>query len=110
MTLSSPSLPVSQPPPYGPMPGMLTPSQFQGHMTGHMGPLVSYQTPYSHGQPQLNHMETGDIAMDHQMQNLDECMMSQQQYHSSPEMNTIAVTAQNGQNHLELMHDMINSF
>ena len=92
------------------MPGMLSPSQFQGHMPNHMGPLMPYQAPYGHGQPSLNHMETADMTMDHQMQNLDECMMSQQQYHSSPEMNTIVVTTQNGQNHLELMHDMINSF
>jgi hypothetical protein len=61
-------------------------------------------------QPPLNHMDSGEMSIDqHSMQSLDDCMMPQHQYPTDMSGYPPA-TSHNGQNHLELMHDMINSF
>ena len=102
------SLQVTQTGPYG----MIPPQQYQPHVQNHMTSMIpppQYQSPY---QASLNHMDSGgDVSMEHSIQNLDECMMrSHQQYNPQDMSAYTAVTSHNGQNHLELMHDMINSF
>ncbi|KAL9989494.1 hypothetical protein ACROYT_G004053 [Oculina patagonica] len=69
-----PQLPGSQPPPYG-----MLPPQYQ-HLQNHMGPMMAppqFQPPY---QGPLNHMDSGEIPMEHGIQAIDECMMRQQQF------------------------------
>ena len=99
-----PQLQGSQPPPYG-----MLPPQYQ-HLQNHMGPMMAppqFQPPY---QGPLNHMDSGEIPMDHGMQAIDECMMRPQQFNPGDMGGYPTTTNHNGQNHLELMHDMINSF
>lgn len=75
-----------------------------------MGPMMAppqFQPPY---QGPLNHMDSGEIPMDHGMQAMDECMMRPQQFNPGDMGGYPTTTNHNGQNHLELMHDMINSF
>lgn len=99
-----PQLPGSQPPPYG-----MLPPQYQ-HLQNHMGPMMGppqFQPPY---QGPLNHMDSGEMPMEHGIQAIDECMMRQQQFNPGDMGGYPTVTSHNGQNHLELMHDMINSF
>ena len=99
-----PQLPGSQPPPYG-----MLPPQYQ-HLQNHMGPMMAppqFQTQY---QPPLNHMDSGEIPMEHGIQSIDECMMRPQQFNPGDIGGYPTTTNHNGQNHLELMHDMINSF
>ena len=104
-SLSPPSqLPGSQPPAYG-----MLPPQYQ-HLQNHMGPMMGppqFQPPY---QGPLNHMDSGEMPMEHGIQAIDECMMRQQQFNPGDMGGYPTVTSHNGQNHLELMHDMINSF
>ncbi|XP_048587095.1 LIM homeobox transcription factor 1-beta isoform X2 [Nematostella vectensis] len=101
-------IPPSLSPPQG-MPVSHSPymiQQYQG-MANHMGSMVPPGYPY---QPTLSHMDSGrDMQVDPSMQGLDECMMPPHQY--PQEMGGYPpVSNHNGQNHLELMHDMINSF
>lgn len=104
-SLSPPTqLPGSQPPPYG-----MLPPQYQ-HLQNHMGPMMAppqFQPQY---QPPLNHIDSGEIPMEHGMQSIDECMMRPQQFNPGDIGGYPTTTNHNGQNHLELMHDMINSF
>ena len=98
-----PQLPGSQPPPYGMLP------QYQ-HLQNHMGPMMAppqFQPQY---QPPLNHIDSGEIPMEHGIQSIDECMMRPQQFNPADIGGYPTTTNHNGQNHLELMHDMINSF
>lgn len=87
--------------------GMLQP-QYQQNMP--MGTMMPPGFPY---QPPLNHMDSTDIQVDQrsaiQGGGMDDCMMPQ---HYPPDMTGYPppTTNHNGQNHLELMHDMINSF
>ncbi|KAK3742896.1 hypothetical protein QZH41_018929, partial [Actinostola sp. cb2023] len=99
--LSPSHIPVSHSP-YG----MLQP-QYQQNMPNHMGSMMPPGYSY---QPPLNHMDTTDMSVDQRsMQGaLDDCMMPQ---HYPTDMTGYPpATNHNGQNHLELMHDMINSF
>lgn len=98
-SLSPSHIPVSHSP-YG----MLQP-QFQQNIPNHMGAMMP---PGYSFQPPLNHMET-DMSVDQRpMQGIDDCMMPQ---HFPTEMQGYpTANNHNGQNHLELMHDMINSF
>lgn len=99
-----PQISGSQPPPYG-----MLPPQYQ-HLQNHMGPMMGppqFQPPY---QGPLNHMDSGEMPMEHGIQAIDECLMRQQQFNPGDMGGYPTVTSHNGQNHLELMHDMINSF
>ena len=99
-----PQLPGSQPPPYG-----MLPPQYQ-HLQNHMGPMMAPPQFQPQFQPPLNHIDSGEIPMDHGMQSIDECMMRPQQFNPADIGGYPTTTNHNGQNHLELMHDMINSF
>ncbi|XP_031569658.1 LIM homeobox transcription factor 1-beta-like isoform X3 [Actinia tenebrosa] len=102
--LSPSHIPVSHSP-YG-----MIPSQFQQNISNHMGSMIPPGYSYQH-QPPLNHMDTGDMSVDqHAMQALEDCMMPQHQYPPTDMGGYPPATSHNGQNHLELMHDMINSF
>ncbi|XP_029195579.1 LIM homeobox transcription factor 1-beta-like isoform X6 [Acropora millepora] len=74
-SLSPPSqLPGSQPPPFG-----MLPPQYQ-HLQNHMGPMMAPPQFQPQFQGQLNHMNSGEIPMEHGLQTIDECMMQPQQF------------------------------
>lgn len=86
---------------------MLQP-QYQQNMPNHMGSMMPPGYSY---QPPLNHMDSTEMSVDQRsMQGaLDDCMMPQH-YPPTDMTGYPPASNHNGQNHLELMHDMINSF
>ena len=103
------TLPLPQMPHYTNLGPVITPGQYPGvpnHMPGMMGfpfpPNMKALEPI----PEMSHHIDGLSVMEDQM-------TGQVPFSAPSDLNSLStgnLITQNGQNHLELMHDMLNSF
>ena len=90
---------------------IITPGQYPPGGPNHIGQMMGYPFP-----PNMKQMETIPDMMSQSMDGIpgmEDHTSVQVPFTSPSDLNGLTNTnmnAQNGQNHLELMHDMLNSF
>ena len=104
------SLPLPPMSHYGSLGPVINAGQFPPGVPSHIGHMMGYPFP-----PNMKMEALPDMMAQHMdgLAGMDEHMSPPVSFASPPELNSLTVTnlnTQNGQNHLELMHDMLNSF